>query len=207
MRDLIDELYLKEGGLTNDAPGTLARWRRALGRTAEQSPALSMEIARIIGTGDDDGWEPNLDAIHHSLALLAAHQQSVSRPMHENEGSPSLGAQCRELCRRIETEHASGTGKAKRDARGPQYADECRGVVRRLEATVSARSVKELVGHVRGLVPLLRKAELPLDYVRLAADIDGWASPTRRGRVARRWGTDFYRPFPKSEDASSSTSS
>ncbi|ASU84685.1 type I-E CRISPR-associated protein Cse2/CasB [Nocardiopsis gilva YIM 90087] len=207
MRDLIGELYLKEGGLTRDAPGTLARWRRALGRTTQQSPVLSMEIARVIGTGENDGREPHLDAIHHSLALLAAHQQSASQPMHHDHGSASLGAQCRELCRRVQAEQASGSGREKKDPRGPQYADESKGVVRRLEAAVSARSVKELVGHVRGLVPMLRKAELPLDYVRLAAEFDAWASPNRRGRVARRWGTDFYRPFPKPQDAAPSSSS
>ncbi|MFJ9552880.1 type I-E CRISPR-associated protein Cse2/CasB [Nocardiopsis sp. NPDC101807] len=171
--------------LTREAPATLARWRKGLGRSHEESPFLSMEVAEILQDRADVRREVQA-AVFHALTLYSAHQQSTSTPMHtgkqRDNWDTSVGRAMRDLC----SHNAPGVPD-------PWKHKDNKGAVRLMEAAVTAHSVPELVGHLRHVVSLLRKETIPLDYVRLARDIHSWSTPWR-GRAANRWAMDFYTP-------------
>jgi CRISPR system Cascade subunit CasB len=110
------------------------------------------------------------DAVHYALALCATHQQSRSVPAHVT--GQSLGAAARRLGQRMNSADGAAT---------------------RFRAAATADTLEELVGHLRGLVPLLRSKDVRLDYVNLARAMAAWPDPFRRARFVKRWGMDFYR--------------
>ncbi|MFC4562561.1 type I-E CRISPR-associated protein Cse2/CasB [Nocardiopsis mangrovi] len=199
MERVLGELRTAQGAAAHDAPERLARWRRGLGRTPEETPVLAPEVARIADPAafrDPKRLRSHEAAVHHALTLLAVHQQSADRVMHQRGGGQgavraSMGRACRELCVR-RSSSGGGEGSPARKPAQPQFASENAGIVRRLEAAITAHSTTELVGHLRGLIPMLRKEGIPLDYVQLADDIDAWSRPKGRGYAAMRWGRDFY---------------
>lgn len=179
--------------LTREAPATLSRWRKGLGRDHEESPFLSMEIAETLRDRPDARTEAQA-AVFHALTLYSAHQQSVSSPMHnsardERGRGTSVGQAMGDLCAR----NAPGMSD-------PWKHPDNKGVVRLMEAAVTAHSVSELVGHLRHVVSLLRKEAIPLDYVRLARDVHAWAGPWR-GQAANRWAMDFYSPVTEQNNS------
>ena len=124
------------------------------------------------------------EAVHHALVLFALHQQSRPEPMHVNDQT-SLGAACRRL------------------ATAEKYE---LGVRRRMYAAATADSVAELVGHLRGLVALLRTERIPLDYCRLAREIATWRNRAWRSGTRRSWGRDFEaRPRPTDDQTDGKT--
>ncbi|WP_306367069.1 type I-E CRISPR-associated protein Cse2/CasB [Nocardiopsis sp. CC223A] len=183
--------------LAHEAPATLSRWRKGLGRSHEESPFLSLEIAEVL---QDRADAPHAvqSAVFHTLTLYSAHQQSVSSPMHVNsrnrhsEGT-SVGHAMRDLC----AHNAPGMTD-------PWNHKDNKGIVRLMEAVVTAHSVPELVGHLRHVVSLLRKTSIALDYVRLARDVHAWSTPWR-GRAANRWAMDFYVPVTTKNDDNADT--
>ena len=179
--------------LTREAPGTLTRWRRGLGRSHEECPFLSMEVAEALRSMKDPSRQMQ-EAIFQSLALYAAHQQSVSTTMHDGDRERyprgnSLGHALSVLCTRRAPNMAD-----------PWRHDDNKGAVRLLEAAVTSHSVPELVGHVRHVVSLLRRESIPLDYARLARDIHDWSKPWR-GEAATRWAMDFYASVRTTDEA------
>jgi CRISPR system Cascade subunit CasB len=183
--------------LTRQAPGTLTRWRRGLGRTHEECPFLSMEVAEALRSMKAPSPQMQ-EAVFQTLALYAAHQQSVSTAMHDGDRERyprgnSLGHALNVLCIRRAPNMAD-----------PWRHDDNKGVVRLLEAAVTSHSVPELVGHVRHVVSLLRRESIPLDYARLARDIHDW-SKSWRGKTANQWAMDFHSPVAARNTAPENT--
>ncbi|MEV0163346.1 type I-E CRISPR-associated protein Cse2/CasB [Nonomuraea fuscirosea] len=181
--------------LRDDASATLSRWRQGLSHSPDTMPVLAMQIANVLSHPDERehdrearAWEV---AIHYGLGLFAVHQQSQDRPMHERSRR-SFGEASRLLARH----QAQGLERREFSPATPQFEAVNRGIVRRLEAAMSSVSVAELVGHARGLVPMLRQASIALDYVQFISDLAAWAYAPSRGSTALRWGRDFYKPFP-----------
>ena len=74
-------------------------------------------------------------------------------------------------------------------ARKPE--DESR-VKRRFDQVLTADSPEELAHHLRGLVQLLKAADIPLDYASLAMDLYFMQVQRARDGVRLRWGRDYY---------------
>lgn len=159
-------------------PGALAACRRGVGKRPLDVPAMWPYLTAALDTIPETlpGRRAVEAACHHALALYATHQQSRPEPMHVRGPSGRLGCACRHLSAALERKGRSAEG-----------------VTRRFLATATANSVEELTGHLRGLIPQLREHAIPLDYVRLAKDIEAWHYPGSRARIRRRWGLDFYR--------------
>lgn len=61
----------------------------------------------------------------------------------------------------------------------------------RVYAAVSSGTTRELVRHLGGLVTMMRRHGIALDYTQLQLDIAGWDDPNRRTQVRLRWGRDM----------------
>jgi CRISPR system Cascade subunit CasB len=66
-------------------------------------------------------------------------------------------------------------------------------IKRRFDAAVTAQSLAEFSYHLRGLVQLLKAADIPLDYPQLTAELFWLQFPDVRDSVRLNWGRDFYR--------------
>ncbi|GAA2231392.1 type I-E CRISPR-associated protein Cse2/CasB [Streptomyces nogalater] len=134
-------------------------------------------------------------AEHAALTLFGLHQSGMARPAHRP--GLGLGTACRALRAELAADAAAGSG------RRLTIADEHRvaaAVTRRLTAAATALDLDELVHHLRGLVPLLRQADIGLDYTRLHRDLCDWLTP-HHGRVLRAWGLQYTDPLTPDGEA------
>lgn len=63
----------------------------------------------------------------------------------------------------------------------------------RFNVIATSSDMRELSNHLRGMIKLLSRAGIPLDYASLAWDLYEYTSPATVSRVRLRWGQDFYR--------------
>lgn len=155
----------------------LTALRRGAGRPAGSVP----QMWQFYTAGDTGGVEPSADltAEHIGLVLFGFHQQSENRLMH----SPS-----RKFARAL------------RDLRGSErFHDREPALDAKVAAAATATSIGELGWHLRGLVALLKDADISFDYSSLVADLATWQHPTGQARVRRRWGRDYYSWGTKTE--------
>lgn len=156
----------------------LAHLRRALPRHGLTPPEAWEILARdfpeeLRGRGDAPSTAEL--AATASLSLFALHQQSKrTRSMHRRAAEDRLGRAAHTLMLRSE----SG------------------GVTRRMQALIRASSFNSVLEHLRALVTQLRTAEIPLDYARLAVDLQDVQHALRIPRTRERWSRDFHRPIP-----------
>lgn len=149
--------------------GALAGLRRGVGRSLEESPDSWPYVLEVAGT---QRWrEP---AAHLALALFALHHQSQASGSMNRDGW-SLGR----------------AGRTLKTRRGASGASE-QGVEHRFQAALASETIDALGVHLRGLVTLLRGAEVPLDYPRLYRDLCAWLWPERRERVCLGWARDYF---------------
>ena len=71
--------------------------------------------------------------------------------------------------------------------------DHLKPVQRRFNAFATAKGMPECLHHLRGLIQLLRRDGIPLDYVELAGDLYVFQTPDGAARIRLQWGQDFYR--------------
>ena len=119
-------------------------------------------------------------AIYTSLTLFALHQQGKDRksaPMHQQGNS--LGSAAALL---IDDE------------------DDRERVARRFYPAATASDMTELSHHLRGLITLLKANDIPMDYVKLAADLYSFQHPDSVNAVRLRWGEDFCRMHTKNPE-------
>lgn len=161
------------------AIATMAHLRAA----ADKPPGADYRVLSVIAVPEaflgNPGDEPTGHewAKHTALTVYAFHQQSATGPMHED--GEGLGIAVSRLA-------ASATSP---DA-----------VRRRFSALGAAMTYDATVYHLRGLVGLLKQKKLPLDYGLLADDLLAFRWPDGRDRVRARWGREFYRANPSSND-------
>jgi CRISPR type I-E-associated protein CasB/Cse2 len=174
----------------------LSACRRGLGKKPMDVPGMWPYVVPVQDVVEDYDRRRVENAVHHALALYATHQQSrreLNAPsLHQRRSAGQrlgLGEACRRLARRDTTQQ-----------------DLDAGVRRRFHAAATSVSVDELVGHLRGLVTLLRGAGIPMDYQQLAEDIANWQIPENRARVRRQWGRDFHHVYPPATGPASSES-
>lgn len=149
------------------AGADLAALRKGLGREAGDVPQMWRFYRSVTSDG---ATSRRLTAEHAALALFALHQQSRRTCMHHP--GTGLGLAARYL--RLSGKH------------NPE------GVDRRMQQVATATDVEELIGHLRGLVTLLRSIDQPLDYTQLRQEIERWHFPERQPRIRSHWGSDYF---------------
>ncbi len=172
-----------------------AHLRSAVGREVGDVPAI---WAYTLDSGSEKelGQKPTRGerAVHTALTLWALHQGSNDVSMNSTgKRERTIGASVRRL--------------AYSDMGGRERAEE-HPVYKRLCAMIAAPTFESLTVHARGLVSMLRSAEISMDYGRFAADLYHWQKPERRASVLRQWGRDFARtPTDEEQTGSSATTS
>ncbi|QDW62025.1 type I-E CRISPR-associated protein Cse2/CasB [Oerskovia sp. KBS0722] len=165
---------------TSSTTALLARLRDNVGREPGTDPAIWS--VTVDGVSDDArGDDPTQQerAVHAALTLYAVHQQSRDSGAHR----PGIGL-------------GQAVTRLERD-RGWTTKDQDEGKIspvrRRFNTAVTATSLPELTHHLRGLVTLMRTADVGLDYGLLADDIAQFQRPGGQDVVRRRWGRQLHR--------------
>ena len=186
--------------LDGDTPWSramLARLRRGIGKEPGDAPdileitagGLPPELSR------DDGPSYAERAIHTALTLYALHRQGKDESMHARAAGE------KDENKKKDGIDGDSFGRAAGRLIKPDKSNEG-AVKRRFDAVVTARDLVELSHHARGLVQLIRAAEIPItfDYARFARDLYEYCYPDARNRVRLRWGRDFYRVVGATEE-------
>ncbi|MGW6275469.1 type I-E CRISPR-associated protein Cse2/CasB [Streptomyces sp. NPDC055060] len=169
------------------AVARLAQLRRGAGKAPEEIP----ELFGLTGTeglytdgGRLRGGEHGPDAVHLAVTLYALHQQSQRN------------------CRM----HVPGRrlGRAVRALMVPGEIDEA--LRRRFVKVAGATSANVLAYRLRELVLLLRRESEPLDYARLADQIERALDPRQRLAVRQEWGREFHSGSPRRDRESTQPS-
>ena len=159
----------------------LAQLRRGIGRIPGDAPEIwgilfadmPEEMMSRNGKPTKEEW-----AVYTALTLYALHQQSRDvREENMHRRNIRLG------------QAVAGLVKSE---------DDRERVARRFNAFATASDMQEAAYHLRGLIQLLRAANIPLDYVRLAQELYRFQDPDEAPKVRLAWGQDFYR-IKKSE--------
>ncbi|MGW8375655.1 type I-E CRISPR-associated protein Cse2/CasB [Streptomyces sp. ODS28] len=176
------------------AVARLAQLRRGAGKAPEEVPEL-FGLTHTEELYDDNGRlmssEHGPTAVHLAVTLYALHQQSQREDRMHVPG------------RRL--------GRAVRALMPPGEIDEA--LRRRFVRVAGATSAHVLAYRLRELVLLLRREGKPLDYARLADQLDQALDPRRRLEVRQEWGREFHSGPPRkdfddanpSDDGSSAT--
>ncbi|HEX2967132.1 MAG TPA: type I-E CRISPR-associated protein Cse2/CasB [Syntrophorhabdaceae bacterium] len=163
--------------------GMLAKLRRSVGK----APGSVPDIWEITLGETQEEWHrrdgaPSYAeiAIHTALTLYATHQQGKDSPMNVcgkdergNDTGNSFGAAAGRLIRSDRSNEQS--------------------VKRRFDAAATATDFAELAHHARGLIQLLRTADIPINYPRFAHDLYQYQFQEGADAIRLRWGQDFYR--------------
>lgn len=167
-------LAMPEGGAQR---ALLAELRRGVGKAPGELPRLwgvLFEEFPEEWLSERDGASRYEWAAYLALTLFALHQQSKdpkTDPMYK--AGQSLGRALSRL------------------AGGDEDARER--ILRRFQQMATATDIKGAAYHLRGLVQLLRAADIPLDYASLAWDLYQYQSSSSVAAVRLRWAQDFYR--------------
>ncbi|WP_159945305.1 type I-E CRISPR-associated protein Cse2/CasB [Nocardiopsis sp. FR6] len=155
----------------------LADLRRGLGREAGDVPEMWVYYTTL----NKEGYRTAaLKAEHAALSLFGLHQQSQRIPMHKS--GVGLGEAALNLYLAANANQAAIDG--------------------RMNMIATSTDTTELVGHLRGLVTLLRERAQPLDYTRLFLDLRYWDNPQDRATIRRHWGgqyMDWHKRNPRAE--------
>lgn len=164
----------------------LAELRRGVGRQPGDLPALwgsfLSELPRELwGKESTTGEcrEPSEAewAVYLALTLYALHQQGEEN-ISMNEKGCTLGRAVRQLAQNSVTAVQDWTESS---------------VLRRFNALATADSMPEVSHHLRGMIQLLRRDGLKLDYPQLAAELYQFQFPEGAANVRLQWGRDLYR--------------
>lgn len=133
----------------------LAELRRGVGRQPGDLPALWGALLADMPEQLQGSNGPSKAewAVYTALTLFALHQQGEAG-VSMNQPGRTLGGAVRQL--------------AKKTAAGQDWTESS--VLRRFNALATADSMPEVSHHLRGMIQLLRREGIPLDYPQLAED-------------------------------------
>jgi CRISPR system Cascade subunit CasB len=173
-------------GLQSAARADLAELRRASADDPSDPRVWALTLEglpiNLVGTPDSDQPTAAELAVHSALVLFASHAQSMTTERHIR--GQRLGLALRALA-------------------GDDRANE--GVIRRFQAFATATAWRPRIGHLRGLVSLMRSGGVGLDYGAVAADLYRSQTPDGLRRARLQWGRDFYRVSPPTPTADTDT--
>lgn len=164
--------YFQSIADTGAGKAVLAELRHGIGR----EPG---EIASLWGTIFDGMPEELLGrssaskgewAVYTALTLYALHKQGKEKDMF-----------------------AEGISVGKAAAGLITGDDDEERVIKRLNTVITAVSPKDLAYHLRGVIQLIKNADISLDHALLAKDLYYFSIPECSDVVKLRWGREFYR--------------
>lgn len=157
---------------------SLANLRRGIGKAPGELPVLWGEFLQDLSEelqSTDEQPSRAEWAIYLTLTMYALHQQGHTLPQDNmNREGVSLGAAVRRLVK---------------DGEKP----EDNSVLKRFNRLLTASGMPEAANHLRGIVQLLRRDGIPLDYPQLAEELYLLQIPEKAPRVRLHWGRDYYR--------------
>ena len=162
----------------NQRRAELAKLRRGIGHAPGELPELWGGLlqgmpASFYGTNgpSHEEW-----AVYLALTLYALHQQS-----NDTVCVSQLGCTLGRAVRRLAEQTV---------ASGQDWTESS--VLRRFNALATADSMPEVSHHLRGMIQLLRREGIPLDYPQLAEDLYQYQFVDGAPNVRLRWGRDLY---------------
>lgn len=156
----------------------LAELRRGVGHQPGDLPALWGSFLEQIPEPlrGSDGPSAAEWAVYTALTLFALHQQGEAG-VSVNQPGRTLGGAVRQLA-------------VSSVAPGQDWTESS--VLRRFNALATADSMPEVSHHLRGMIQLLRREGIPLDYPQLAVDLYQYQFVDGAPNVRLRWGRDLY---------------
>lgn len=156
---------------TGPGRGIMATLRRGVGKSPGEVPELWGLIfnnmpEELLGT---KGASPAEWAVYTALTLYALHQQGNEKFM--NVEDVSVGKAASMLV---------------------HNEDDDDRIRRRLGLVVTATSPSDLAYHLRGVIQLLSREEIGLDYARLAKELYLMDNEEKAKDIKLAWGRDFY---------------
>jgi CRISPR system Cascade subunit CasB len=188
---------IRQGGyMQNDAHATaaVAKLRQGVGHEIGDDPSLfewtlpDPDNPTISGYSLNHSAEPTDEerAAYAAITLFAVHQQSIHEASMHTDDNVSLGY----AVARLAYDNFNEAG--------------IRSLFDRLQ---TANSWKESVRHARGLIKLLKRERIALNYGLLAQDLLGLRSGRKeRNGVRLRWGRTFQVSWAKQSAAQLKTS-
>lgn len=167
----------------------LAQLRRGVGRQPGELPALWGSFLaempeELRGT---DGPSKGEWAIYLALTLYALHQQGTDREEGlMNQPGQTLGSAVRLLAEKT----VNGEDQAEKEADEEKWAESS--VCRRFNILATADSMPEISHYLRGMIQLLRREKIPLDYPQLAVDLYRLQFVESAPNVRLQWGRELY---------------
>ena len=167
----------------------LAELRRGVGRQPGELPALWGSFLaempeELRGT---DGPSKAEWAIYLALTLYALHQQGANRAEGSmNQPGKTLGGAVRLLAEKT----VNGEDQAEKEADEEKWAESS--VCRRFNILATADSMPEISHYLRGMIQLLRREKIPLDYPQLAVDLYRLQFVESAPNVRLQWGRELY---------------
>ena len=160
----------------NQRRAELAKLRRGIGHAPGDLPELWGSFLLEMPESFQGRSAPSAAewAVYLALTLYAMHQQGNDRLMHCPGNT--LGRAVRQL--------------AERNSAGQDWP--AASVLRRFNALATADSMPEVSHHLRGMIQLLRREGIPLDYPQLAEDLYQYQFVDGAPNVRLRWGRDLY---------------
>ena len=151
--------------------------RRGVGRQLGDLPALWGALLADMPEQlqGSNGQSKAEWAVYTALTLFALHQQGEAG-VSMNQPGRTLGGAVRQL--------------AEKTAAGQDWTKSS--VLRRFNALATADSMPEVSHHLRGMLQLLRREGIPLDYPQLAEDLYQYQFVDGAPNVRLRWGRDLY---------------
>lgn len=151
----------------------LAELRRGVGRQPGDLPALWGALLADMPEQLQGSNGPSKAewAVYTALTLFALHQQGEAG-VSMNQPGRTLGGAVRQL--------------AEKTAAGQDWTESS--VLRRFNALATADSMPEVSHHLRGMIQLLRREGIPLDYPQLAEDLYQYQFVDGAPNVRLRWG-------------------
>lgn len=159
----------------------LAQLRRGIGKDIGEIPEL---LGFVLPPDEITSWavgEAMVErGIYTAITLYAFHQQSSEKCM--SAGLKEKGAA---------VSYKNSFGHAVRNlVKGDQNKEAA--VTRRFNKVLTAKDVAELAVHARGLIGLLKKENITLDYPSFAVDLYWFQQQDTRRNVLLKWGKDYY---------------
>lgn len=167
----------------------LAQLRRGVGRQPGELPALWGSFLaempeELRGT---DGPSKAEWAIYLALTLYALHQQGANRAEGSmNQPGQTLGSAVRLLAEKT----VNGEDQAEKEANEEKWAESS--VCRRFNILATADSMPEISHYLRGMIQLLRREKISLDYPQLAVDLYRLQFVESAPNVRLQWGRELY---------------
>lgn len=156
---------------------TLARLRRGIGKTPGSLPDIwDVTLGGVPGEEHSIDNSPTKEewAVHVALTLFSLHQQGKKHSVHQ--AGMKLGKAVGSLAA---TELKNGAINDER-------------IRKRLNILATSHSIEGLAYHLRGIVQLLKREDISLDYQELAKDLFFFQTDSQKENVILRWGRDYY---------------